>query len=262
MHASDLVDTTLTRLEMTGDEIQAMRQSLVHLGSAVSRVNVQLDGQVEQAQLAHSLQLETSASSIKLANSLTELTSVAQAEIRNISGTAAIVHEQLMAITGHLRYDWMAWGRTGILYLLEIVLRVDPASLEYVKHLPVFRVASVVVRVVYWLFQTSFSSLMSVAVLFMSMRQWLHGASQSRPDVQRYAGYPCPTCEAPRRLCGADNQIACRFTSQTAFFLSLPKIAPVSGNAVLLPHSRRYRTRISRIPDRLCSAAPDPLTHS
>ncbi|KAI0945380.1 hypothetical protein AcW1_001615 [Taiwanofungus camphoratus] len=175
----DIADATRTSLMLVGDDVEAMHQSVIYLIAAASQAAAQLNIDVQQAELAQRAQIEASDSVMKLVDTLSELTNKTHAEIESINSTAAAVKESLIrtAVGINLGLDWLTWGKWATTYLLKMSLRLDPVHLEYLAQLPVFRMLVAVGRVICYILQTSFSSIMSAIILLISIKRWLPGVN-------------------------------------------------------------------------------------
>ncbi|KAH9924372.1 hypothetical protein B0H21DRAFT_797293 [Amylocystis lapponica] len=233
----DAVDTTHAHLALIGSDFTAMHQTIAHLASTASEATAHLDAHISAADRAHARQLEASASADLLGDALANLADTVHMEMTRINGTAAAVRAGLLA-GAHGPGEWATWARAGAGWLLEFVLRVDPACAEWVFCLPVVRALGVCVRVVAWVVQASMSSVMSVVFFVLSTKRWFAGTREAAcaPDGLR--------------ACSFSRRRDCEPTCPSVDLDVLPLVTP-SGD------TGRRRPRTSRIPDRLCK--PDSL---
>ncbi|PCH44958.1 hypothetical protein WOLCODRAFT_165520 [Wolfiporia cocos MD-104 SS10] len=171
---STVADVAHASLTTIGRELDSVERTIGQLVSTAEQANGHVKKNAEQAQEANILQLETTGHAVKLAAIVTDLTTLAHAELQNISDTAYAVQER-MRLSGHRLVDgqWSQWTKACAMYILEIVLRVDPERLECILHSPMFRIISMLTHLCWWLLQSGFSSLMSALLLFASVKQWL-----------------------------------------------------------------------------------------
>ncbi|KAL6305990.1 hypothetical protein BKA93DRAFT_191000 [Sparassis latifolia] len=218
---------------------------------------------VEQAHSANHAQLAATDSAVRLTEALTELTDKTHAEIEKINGTALAVKQGLLSGSFEREtfgWYWSTWGKAGVVYLLEIILRVNPVYLEYLTGLPTVRMLALCFRLIWHLLQVSFSSLMSMAVLLISLKRWLPTLRNVNEEVcnnlAEFTGcvlvflFHSGSCIFVIRV--LPKQQACRSPVGVAQWSSSTPLR-YGYDSYPVAISRRQRPRVSRVPDRLCN---------
>ncbi|CAL1709053.1 unnamed protein product [Somion occarium] len=233
-------------LSFLGDNIGVVHQSVERLSARTLEVASHLESHAREAQNVYRIQRDAMQTAEHLAGALLELSHQTREEMSTINGTASAVVDGLWA-QSQSRGNSLSingWTKAALFWMLEIVLRVDSKYFDSLVQLPVFRFVGIIWHIVWYLLQMSFSSAMSMAVLFFSTRLWLSGSSESG-HVSVSQGLGKGKCANP--------------VSPNDLKLTSVALCPDSHNAfVAFPGSRCHpRSRTSRIPDRLLSASID-----
>ncbi|KAJ6486791.1 hypothetical protein C8R45DRAFT_995885 [Mycena sanguinolenta] len=180
-------------------QFNAMQQTTLELSNSVSDTAVILAASSKEA---HDSQISASLSASQLAETLAQLTITTQDSIEKLNASAAQLAHSLSP-------------RSGLLDLFRLMEAAFPMSTAYLHHLPIFPVLSVIL----YLLRSSFSALISIALLFFSSRKYIIRPRHDHPAVSHVVTPSVPSNFTRHR----DPEI-----------ISRPQI------------------RISRIPDRLC----------
>ncbi|KAH8097037.1 hypothetical protein BXZ70DRAFT_1009361 [Cristinia sonorae] len=227
-----------------GQEIYSLQESLRHLTASTHAVASQFEDKAGEALRVHLIEQQSATdSALRLAEVLTDLTVKAEDEIKSINGTAMAVREGLLIQNQvYPRYFSLGdWGRTALLWLLEIVLRVDSRHLDYVFRLPVFQLFGALATALGYLVRFLLSMSMSIGVLLFSARRWLKvSEDRSQHSVDPY--------RRNKMLSEYRNSVV---SSKRLF---APSVSGGPGSS--LRRSRSNATvRMSRIPDRLVASS-------
>ncbi|GBE87534.1 Nuclear fusion protein [Sparassis crispa] len=242
----NVADTFRLRSAELSTNLEVMQESVIGLLLVTSQAVAELEMHVEQAHSANHAQLAATDSAVRLTEALTELTDKTHAEIEKINGTALAVKQGLLSGSFEREtfgWYWSTWGKAGVVYLLEIILRVNPVYLEYLTGLPTVRMLALCFRLIWHLLQVSFSSLMSMAVLLISLKRWLPTLRNVNEEV----------CNNLAEFTGVlPKQQACRSPVGVAQWSSSTPLR-YGYDSYPVAISRRQRPRVSRVPDRLCN---------
>ncbi|KAJ7076117.1 hypothetical protein B0H15DRAFT_864983 [Mycena belliarum] len=97
----------------------------------------------------------------------------------------------------------------GLIWLFEAVLRLDPSTITYLHHLPLFPLASALASLVFYLLHSTCSGLMSLALLFLSSRKYL-----TNNQSLEAAHAPLPTPRTPELMLRRKSRIPDRLCSR------------------------------------------------
>ncbi|KAJ6610993.1 hypothetical protein B0H10DRAFT_2058042 [Mycena sp. CBHHK59/15] len=137
--------------------------SMHELSEGASHTATILDSSAGQAQMIYNAQLVASSSASDLAETLNRLTTTTHAELEKINSTAHLLTESLVPRP-------QVTILPDLMRLMEIVLRIDPSTILYLRHLPVFRFLSALCSCLLYLSRSSFSALMVSQHLWMTAK--------------------------------------------------------------------------------------------
>ncbi|KAI0685759.1 hypothetical protein BC835DRAFT_494376 [Cytidiella melzeri] len=224
-----------------GHEVGLMKETVSALVQTISESAVVLDSHVDQAVLANRMQVETTEAVSRLGTVLTGLVSSTRTEMEKINDTAVAVRDQWLAASSmqvHF-FDWQRWSnwsQCGLLWLLQILFKVDSVVLERVFGSPLLQLTSVICRVVWYIICSSLTSVTSILLLVTSWKHWVL-PRETVVDTEESAGYPAEP--EKRRIRPQPRVVTCSPSSQAG------------------SRSHVAYARFSRIPDRLCRTSTD-----
>ncbi|THH29246.1 hypothetical protein EUX98_g4942 [Antrodiella citrinella] len=199
-----------TSLASLASNIEASVQAHVDVLFTESRQQLQnvlgvVVNQASEALRAHVVEQQYAAECAhRLSETLEEMTIKTKQEMDSINGTAAAMREGLLQKGSTGFFSLQELSKTGVLWLAEIVLRVDSSHFEYLLQMPVFRLCGAVASVLGLLIRVCFSTVMGVGVLLVSSRRWLdYNRSPSKAQDSRDAlpsGSPSPPALTEQNL--------------------------------------------------------------
>ncbi|KAJ6499551.1 hypothetical protein C8R47DRAFT_1211846 [Mycena vitilis] len=169
-------------------QFNAMQQKISQLSGSVSNTATTLEASAAQAQVAHDAQISASLSASHLADTLSQLTTTTQDSLEKLNASAVQLAQSLSPRGGLL----------DLVRLIEVVLPVDPSIIAYLHRLPVFPVISVALSFLLYLLRSSFSALMSIALLFFSSRKYIIKPGYDQDAAVAKAFHAVPTHLPPR----------------------------------------------------------------
>ncbi|KAJ7236241.1 hypothetical protein C8J57DRAFT_1377121 [Mycena rebaudengoi] len=202
LHASSLANSAQEAWTHLLIQFNSMQQSILELSESADRTAIILNSTTRQAQLVHDAQLSASSSASNLAETINHLTTTTHAELEKINATADLLKQSLLP----------SRQSTGLLTLMEVVLHMSPTTVSYLRHLPLFHVLSGIYALLLYLLRSSFSALMSIALLFFSSRKYLIKeplplapqstvAPQPQRDLELNSRFGIRKSRIPDRLC-------------------------------------------------------------
>ncbi|KAJ7138514.1 hypothetical protein C8R43DRAFT_606360 [Mycena crocata] len=163
MQALDVANSAQERWVDLTIQISTMQQKILELSESVGDTIMTLEASVKQAQAVHDAQIDASLSASHLGETLARLTATTQDSLDKFNASATLLTQSLFP----------RGGLAEIMRLMEVFLHIDPSTLSYLRHLPVFPAVSILLSVLIYLIRSSFSVLMSIALLFLSLRKYI-----------------------------------------------------------------------------------------
>ncbi|KAJ7749314.1 hypothetical protein DFH07DRAFT_829281 [Mycena maculata] len=205
-------------------QFNTMQQKILQLSEVVSDTALTLDASTHQAQLVHDAQIAASSSAVNLTETLAQLTATTRDSIEQFNASAMLLTQQLSPRS----------GLVDLMRLMEVALHIDPSTVAYLHHLPVFPVISALLSFLLYMLRSSLSVIMSVTLLFFSSRKYLN---LNKPAFDQAAvNNSCHHDDEPLR--------AYPYPRPTRILRDRdPEISSRPGLGI----------RKSRIPDRLCN---------
>ncbi|KAJ6590499.1 hypothetical protein DFH09DRAFT_1139517 [Mycena vulgaris] len=197
-------------------QFSAMQQKILELSEGVDDTAATLEASTKLAQVVHDAQTAASLSASTLAETLTQLTTATHDSLETFNASAGLLAQSLRP----------RHGLTELISLMAAVLRIDPSTVAYLHHLPVFPLVSAFLSFLFYLLRSLFSALMSIALLFFSSRKYMTRIKLVYDQDAAVNKSPCAIQPHPTRI-HRDPEII-----------------------------SRPGTRKSRIPDRLCNRRP------
>ncbi|KAF8189976.1 hypothetical protein K438DRAFT_1832427 [Mycena galopus ATCC 62051] len=197
-----------------------MQQKMVDLSGSVSDTALTLEASSNQAHVLHASQISASLSASHLADTLAQMTTTTYDSFEKINASATQIARSLSPRNNLLE----------LIRFMEVVLPLDPSTIAYLHHLPVFPAVSAVLNCLLYLFRSSFSALMSIALLLFSSRKYLI--------------LPKPNHDHEE---AAVNRVVQTLPSSPSRHRT-----GIHRNPEII--SREPRIRKSRVPDRLCNS--------
>ncbi|KAJ7871346.1 hypothetical protein B0H13DRAFT_2555303 [Mycena leptocephala] len=204
-------------------QFNAMQQKILELSGSVSDTATTIEASAKHAQVVHDGQIAASLSASHLAETLAQLTITTRDSLEKFNASAFQLTQSLSP----------RGGLIDLVRLIEMVFPIDPSTIAHLRHLPIFPVVSTFLSFMLYLLRSSFSALMSIALLFFSSRKYIIKTVYDQDAAVNNSSHTFSTFQlhpSPRSV---------RIRSD-------PEI--ISPPAI----------RKSRIPDRLCSIKRPP----
>ncbi|KAK7046755.1 hypothetical protein R3P38DRAFT_2875664 [Favolaschia claudopus] len=192
------------------DQFTAMQHELSQLSDLASDTASTLQDSSQHAKDLQDSQISSARSASHLAATLTNMTATTQDSLNRFNASAI---QLIQSFTPRN-------SLTELLRFTEMFLHVEPSTIAYLHHLPIFPVASGILTFLIYVFRSSLSALMSMTFILFSSRKYI--GKTEHDSLNHSVAIPHP------------------FPHQTRVYKG-PEI------------TYRPRFRQSRIPDRLCN---------
>ncbi|KAF9003429.1 hypothetical protein BDQ17DRAFT_1541980 [Cyathus striatus] len=229
----------VSRWENINLELLEFQQCLEEVSHSIYRAAAALDKSSHESEIALQQQLKATAETSSLIETIEQLRKVADEQMSKINESAASIHQHLVA---HklVSYQWL---KELFLGGLNMVAQVEPATLDYILHLPALRLVLTLCFGVASILRTVISGVLSlVVILFVISRR-------------RIVASFLPTTVNVMGSDGACN-ILKRESTKTLVSNSCP-LNISSERELAYSYSRCTRRRVFRIPQRLCKVSSD-----
>ncbi|KAJ7151077.1 hypothetical protein C8R46DRAFT_1007850 [Mycena filopes] len=219
LRALDLVNSAQATWNNLTSQFTAMQQKILELSVNVSNTAVTIDASAKQAQVVHDAQIAASVSASHLAETLTQLTATTHDSLQKFNASAFQLTQSFSPRNGFIES----------IRFMEVILPLNSSIIAYLHHLPIFPVVSASLSFLLYILRSSFSALMSIALLFLSSRKYIIK----------------PMYDQDNAYCAASS-----FQSHSS-----PHPPRILREPEMIP---RPGIRKSRIPDRLCNIKRSP----
>ncbi|KAJ7128125.1 hypothetical protein C8R46DRAFT_1017642 [Mycena filopes] len=159
LRALDLVNSAQATWNNLTSQFTAMQQKIIELSASVSNTAVTIDASAKQAQVVHDAQIAASVSASHLAGTLTQLTATTHDSLQKFNASAFQLTQSFCASERFHR--------------INKVYGINSSIIAYLPHLPIFPVVSASLSFLLYILRSSFSALMSIALLFLSSRKYI-----------------------------------------------------------------------------------------
>ncbi|RDB16075.1 Nuclear fusion protein KAR5 [Hypsizygus marmoreus] len=150
-----------------GNGLDGLTQSIVRLSATATEVSHIFETSMDQAQALHQKQHLATASASHLVDVLANLTTTTHEEFDKITNASTVLIQQTLL---HANSGASSWLVLGLTRMMEVILRVDPQSLEYFNHLPNFGVLVTFLSLMGSFVRVAASSITSSSLLGNTLR--------------------------------------------------------------------------------------------
>ncbi|KAK7018974.1 hypothetical protein R3P38DRAFT_2979840 [Favolaschia claudopus] len=194
------------------DQFTTVQHGLSQLSDLASDTASTLQDSSQHAKDLQDSQISSARSASHLAATLANMTATTQDSLNRFNASAIQLVQSFTSRN----------SLTELLRFTEMFLHVEPSTIAYLHHLPIFPVASGILTFLIYVFRSSLSALMSITFILFSSRKYIVKTASEHDSLNHSVAIPHP------------------FPHQTRVYKG-PEI------------TSRLRFRQSRIPDRLCN---------